>query len=171
MVVPESTENRNRVWGLFFGVRLLKVSWKQNNFKLLKNYPFYFLFIVNMVIVVVPISWTTDLFLQYFLFGKTYAFQRLPCGSHRIILIPLLGPALLAAFLKVPLDSQSQIGTPGKHTRNRACFRRPSLPGQCQNPKAYVFVPCHCHRYFIFLPQFSLHSNKLSYCFISVVRV
>lgn len=61
-VVQESTENRNRVWGLF-GVRLLKVSWKQNNFKLLKNILLYFIFGFNTVIMFVPLSWTTGLFL------------------------------------------------------------------------------------------------------------
>lgn len=35
----------------------------------------------------------------------------LPCSSHLIILTPLLDSALLAFFLEVPLDPQSNIGT------------------------------------------------------------
>lgn len=118
--------------GLLFGDRLLKVSWKQNDFKLQKNYQFDFLFGVIMVIVFVPISWTTGLFLQHPPFGKMYAFQMLPCGSHLIILIPLLGSALLAFFLKMPLDPQSHIGTLSKHSRNWVCFRKSSFPAKCQ---------------------------------------
>lgn len=69
-----------------------------------------------MTIVFVRISWTTGLFLQYFSFGKMYAFQVLPCSSHLIILIPLLGSACLG-FLTVPLDPQSNIETLSKHRR------------------------------------------------------
>lgn len=68
------------------------------------------------MIVFVRISWTTGLFLQYFSFGKMYAFQVLPCSSHLIILIPLLGSARLG-FLTVPLDPQSNIETLSKHRR------------------------------------------------------
>lgn len=70
-----------------------------------------------MMIVFVRISWTTGLFLQYFSFGKMYAFQVLPCSSHLIILIPLLGSARLDFFLTVPLGPQSNIETLSKHRR------------------------------------------------------
>lgn len=119
MLVPENPGSRNGL-GLLFGGRLLIVSWKQNDFKLKKktSYQFYFLFGVIMVIVSVPLSWTPGLFLQHLPFGKMYAFQMLPCGSHLIILIPLLDSALLAFFLKMPLDPQSHIETLSKYSRN-----------------------------------------------------
>ena len=71
MGVQESTGNRNSLWGLLLGVRL-KGSWKQNSFKVLKKLSIDFIFGLNMVMVIVfvPISWTTGLFPQYFSFGK-----------------------------------------------------------------------------------------------------
>lgn len=122
-----------------------------------------------MVIVFVPISWTTGLFLQHPPFGKMYAFQMLPCGSHFIILIPLLDSALLAFFLKMPLDPQSHIGTLSKYSRNWVYFRKSSFLAKCQDPKAYIFVFCHCQRYFISYPHFLFTQIASPICSISVV--
>lgn len=90
---------------------------------------FYFLFGFNMVIMSVPVSFTTGLYLQYFSSGKQYAFQMPPWSSHLIILIPLLGKAT-TAFLKVRWDLQSNTGTPSKHGRNWAWDRKYSFTGK-----------------------------------------
>lgn len=86
-----------------------------------KNYPLDLMFGFGMVMVIefVPISWTTGLFLQYLSFGKIEAFQMPPCGSHLIILTPLLGSATLAFSLKVPLALHSNAGTLSKPRRSR----------------------------------------------------
>lgn len=101
-------------------------DWKDHGNKTIFNFfkklsfDLMFGFGMVMVIVFVPISWTTGLFLRYFSFGKIETFQMLPCSSHLIILIltPLLGSGTLV-FLKVPLAPHGNAGTVSKPRRRR----------------------------------------------------
>lgn len=120
----------------------MNVSWKQNNCKFLKI--FHFIFGLNMVIMFVCISWTTGLFLRYFSFGKMYSFQILPCRSHLIILIPLLGSVIFAFFLKMLLVPQSNRRTLSNHGGDQVYFRKYSLGNFPSDP--VIKAPCFSFR-------------------------
>lgn len=105
-------------------------------------------FSMAMVIVFVPISWTTGLFLRYFSFGKVEAFQMLLYSSHLIILIPLLDSAALAFSLKVPLVPQNNSGTLSEPRR----WRKDTLLANSQTPRITFLCPVPPHIYCIFSP-------------------
>lgn len=113
--------------GLLCGDRLLQVSWKRNDVKLQKKSPSVLFSI-----------WchygdrVCAYFLDYWPVPSVSSLWENAClqmssGSHLITLIPLLGSALLAFFLKMPLDPQSHIGTLSKHNGNGVYFRKSSF--------------------------------------------